>query len=81
MLSVWVEIGAFLMEIISRGLNVRARGSAQVPDVPFLSARISEEPSLTMRTILPTCGTPSIVRICYVSGALVITRTLVIFPN
>lgn len=63
------------MESISRGLNVMARGSAQVPDVPFLSAWISEEPSLTMRTALPTCSTPSTARICYVSGALVITRT------
>lgn len=63
------------MGSISRGLNVRARGSAQVPAVPFVSAGISEEPSLTMRTVLPTCSTPSTVRICYVSGALVITRT------
>lgn len=38
MLSVWVEIGASSMGVISRGLNVRARGAAQVPDVPFLSA-------------------------------------------
>lgn len=57
------------MGSISRSLNVTARGSAQVPNV--LSACISEEPSLAMRT----CNTPSTARICYVSGALVITRT------
>lgn len=45
------------------------------PRCSLLSAWLSEEPSLTIRTILPTCSTPSTARICYVSGALVITRT------
>lgn len=34
-----------------QGSECQGQSLAQVPDVPFLSAWMSEEPSLTMRTV------------------------------